>query len=211
MYKRSILHNRFIFQQHTVSIFKSWFVMTDDIIILKYFSQCLVKEVHHAHGLEYSFREEIAIDEKTSLDKLFVHLKSRLDIFNRKYGNVYDDMIRRIYITEQNISRQYKNGVDAIFSSFNNQVSPDLIITLLIYLTVMVKTCLIRGLDFIDSLIEWNLKIFKEIKPNIFSLGGWKIILAAKKHQSFNECDKLGLLLFVSILSLIIIRKVFVK
>lgn len=148
------------------------------LMLTKYFSELLVRDVYSKQGLSYSDTPSPAIEEQNFADELFPKLKRRIDHFHKLHGATYDEMITRIPLTEVNLGRQYKDGVNGILGIFDNHLTADVALALLAYFTVVLKSCLQRGLeDFTQSLVEWNYRVFQQHITEFESMGGWESVL----------------------------------
>ena len=122
----------------------------------------------------YSFADCM---DPTSTDAFYLKLKARIDLFYSQYGTFYEDFVSKILLTQINIGRQYRNGANAILQIYNNELTPTASLALLTFYTLMIKSCIRRGLvDFIDSVVEWNCRVFEEHITSFENNGGWEVV-----------------------------------
>jgi len=80
--------------------------------------------------------------------------------------------------------------VNGILGIFDNHLTADVALALLAYFTVVLKSCLQRGLeDFTQSLVEWNYRVFQQHITEFESMGGWESVLGEKVPEADRACS----------------------
>ena len=129
-------------------------------------------------------------NRKEPIDPFYLKIKSKIDLFYLQYGLFYEEFVSRILLTEINIGRQYQNGANAILRVYNYEITPTASLALLTFYTLMIKSCIRRGLiDFTDSIVEWNCRVFEEHIVNFEKNGGWELVSKSLETDSSSRAQ----------------------